>query len=458
MLSQRWKSPRAARRRTSYGTAVAALLVVALASGCATAPVSSPVPQQRVSADEWRFVLSPLQGYPLSLAPGVESELASAAAGLAEPTSWPQVSESAQTLLADNAGLHPATLLLGQVALLQKDYRGAVDFLRPIVDELPTYDAAQIALGRAAEKLGDLPLAYASFLASSERLNLASARAAQLRERATEIVFNRVGEALDRGRLEEAQGNLDLLEAWAPGELKTVRAARGVAVAAGNLEGELSAVTALSALEPQDRSLVERRAELELQVGDSTTGLRLLQDLSARYPDDAELADKLAEAKFVWRLVMLPDEAKELVKRTELRRGEFASVLYWLFPEVRYSRPSSGLIVNDIFDHPAREQIVRVVNLGLMSVDLALHHFEPERSVTRLEALTSYLALMSRSRVAPACLGSWDAELGGSVEAVCEAAARCGLVEAPACLPLGPLSGPTSAQMSRKVLEQLGAE
>ena len=210
---------------------------------------------------------------------------------------------------------------------------------------------------------------------------------------------------------------------------------------------------------PADRSLTERRAELELQVGDSTTGLRLLQELSESYPDDPELAEKLAEAKFVWRLVMLPDEAKDLVKRTELTRGDFASVLYWLFPEVRYSRPASGRIVNDIFDHPSREQIVRVVNLGLMEVDVALHHFEPQRPVSRLEALTSYLGLMGRNQPRPACLGTYDAGLGASVDAVCEVAARCGLVaEVADCLPLGPLSGPTSAQMSRRVLEQLGAE
>lgn len=456
MLLRLWKR----RREPRAGAGAAgALLAIAVLTGCATAPVSAPAPVQRVSAEEWRYVLPPMTGYPMTVAPATEAAVTSATANLADSATWEAAAERASELLATDPGLHPATVLLGQIAFLERDYGSAVDLLRPVVDELPDYDAAQLVLGRAAERTGDLPRAYASFRALGTRNNLASARTAQLRTRALEVVSNRLGDALDRGRIEDAEASLASLEKWAPGELMTLRAARGVAVAVGDLERELGAVTALFELEPAERELAERRAELELQVGDSTAGLRILQDLTASYPDDAELADKLAEAKFVWRLVMLPPEAKELVKRTELTRGEFASVLYWLFPQVRYGRPNSGLIVNDIFDHPSREQIVRVVNLGLMSVDMALHQFEPNRSVTRLEAITSYLSLMGRNRPSPACLGSFDPELSPSVDAVCETAGRCGLVnESAECLPLGPLSGPSSAQMSRRALEQLGTE
>ncbi len=429
-----------------------------LAIGCAsTAP--APAPSQRISADEWRYVLPAMTGYPLSLPLETERTVSAAASRLADSNGWPAARTTAQDLLASDAGVHPATLVLAQLDYLQRDYRSAVDRLTPVVDELPDYDAAQLLLGRAAELLGELPKAYRAFRASSARSNLASARAAQLKERATEIVYNRVVESLGRGRLEEAEANLADLKEWAPGEPSTLRAERGVAVALGDLERELGVVSELSTLEPADRDLRERRADLELEVGEPTAGLRILQELTTEYPEDLELADRLSEAKFVWRLVMLPKEAKDLIKKSELTRGDFASVLFWLFPEIRYSRATAGLIVNDIFEHPAREHIVRVVNLGLMSVDRAMHRFGPDRPVTRQEAMKSYLALLDRARPVAACLGAYDSELGPSVDATCEAAARCGLVgEVAECLPGGPLSGAAASQMSRRTLERLGVE
>ncbi len=459
MLWQPWKSPKTRpSSRASTDIFVGSLLLATLLTGCAST-AGTPVPTQRVSAEEWRYVVGPLIGYPLTVPLQTERELNSVSAGLADSTAWPEVAERANALLEGDPGLHPATVLLAQVAFLDKDWPTVIELLSPVAAELPGYDAALLVLGRAAEKTGDLPLAYESFRASSERVNLASARAIQLRERAVEIVYNRVGDALGRGRLEDAERSLARLEEWAPDDVMTLRAGLGVAVAAGDLERELQVVSSLSALDPSDRELSERRAELELEVGEPTTGLRVLQELTTQYPEDTELAEKLAEAKFVWRLVMLPRKAKELVKLAELGRGDFAAVLYWLFPEVRYSRSSSGLIVNDIFDHPHREEIVRVVNLGLMTVDRALHRFEPERPVTRSEALTSFLALLDRGTPPPACLGAYDPELGASMDALCKIGARCALIDdVDECLPGGPLSGTAAADMSRKTLEQLGVE
>jgi tetratricopeptide (TPR) repeat protein len=427
-------------------------------SGCAST-VSAPAPTQRVSADEWRYILPPLTGYALTVPLGTERELTAAATGLADSTAWPVVRDQSEALLEIDPGLHPATLLLAQVSYLERDYTDVLSRLRPVVEELPDYDAAQLVLGRAAEQLGDLPTAYAAYRASSTRLNLAAARASQLRERSVEIVYNRLADALARGRVLDATRDLALLAEWAPNEPTTLRAARGVAVATGDLERELQVVSALSALDPADRSLEERQAELELEVGEPSTGLRILQDLTTRYPDDLELAEKLAEAKFIWRLVMLPKEVKQLVQLNELGRGDFAAVLYWLFPQVRYGQATAGLIVNDIFEHPAREQIVKVVNLELMPVDRAMHQFEPDRTITRVEALASFLALLSRADPAPACLGAYQPDIGASVDGICEAAARCEVIaDAGDCLPGGPLSGAAAAQMSRKALEQLGVE
>lgn len=437
------------------GAGVAAALSIA---GCATGG-GPAVPERRLPPEDQRYVLPPLTGYPLTVPLSIEAELNGAAARLSDSRAWSEVRQRAEALLAENPGLHPAIVLAAQVDFAERRHAEALERLRPVNDELPAYDAARMLTGRVAEALGDVPLAYGSFSAVADRRELAAARAAQLHERAVEIVSNRVHDALGRGRLDEAAEDVEQLVAWAPGEAPTLRAQRAYAVAGGDLESELTALRQLSRLEPRDRALQERTAELEVEVGEPATGLRLFQALAARYPEDPELAEKLAEAEFVWRLTNVPDEAKRLIELSELTRGDFAAILYWLFPDIRYGRTAGGRIANDIFDHPAREQIVRVVNMELMRVDQRLHSFEPDRPVSRLEALESFLGLLHRRATGVACLGTFDPRLNLSTGAVCETAARCGLIEeTAACFPGASLSGAAAARMSRRTLEQLGVE
>jgi hypothetical protein len=46
-------------------------------------------------------------------------------------------------------------------------------------------------------------------------------------------------------------------------------------------------------------------------------------------------------------------------------------------PQIRTARPGAAQIASDIVDHPSRDEIARVANLGLMSIDETLHRFSP---------------------------------------------------------------------------------
>ncbi len=451
-----WKPWRPSNRgRTGPGRWLPILLLLA---GCA-GTVSAPIERRALPAEEWRYLVSPLAGYPLSVPADLALTLRDLADGLVLEQRWPEVRSEAEALLARDPGLHPASVILSQLDFLEGDFASSLRRLEPVVAELPEFTAAQLLAGRAAEKTGDLVRAYASYRAVAPVENLASARASQLRQRAVEIVYNRVEDALGRGRVEDAAERLRRLEEWAPEESLTLQAARAVAVASADLDAELAAVRSLSVLSPSDAELLERRAELELRVGEPGSGLRILQDLSSRRPEDRRLAEKLSEAKFLWRMAMLPSDARGLADLPELTRADFAALLYWLFPNVRFGQARSGLIVNDVLDHERRDEIVRVVNLGLMSVDRALHRFEPERPVTRLTALNAYLTLLAGREPRLACLGSFEAAELASVGAVCGAAARCGLIpEVADCLPAGAVSGAAARRLSREVLESLGIE
>ncbi len=361
---------------------------------------------------------------------------------------------TAGAMLEEDSGFEPAQVLAAEVELGEGEAAKVVARLLPVLDQMPQYVAGQLVLGRAAELAGDLPLAYSAFREIAARNPRAFQRAGELHPRAVEIVSNRLREAVREGRLEEADTHLSLLRRWAPSEIGTLEGAQDLAVARGDLEAELAAVQGLAAQRPNDRGLIERRVELELTVGDPTTGLQIIQNLASEHPKDEALQEKLASAKFRWRLSLLPKDVRDVAARTDLTRADLAVLLYWLIPNVRYGRPTVGRIATDILDHPHQEEIVRVVNLGLMDVDSTLHRFSPASPARRAAALRSLILLLSHSGDGVPCL---DGSAGSSA---CAAAEGCGLLPAgdagAGCRPSSPLSGTDAVELIRRTLKLLG--
>lgn len=358
--------------------------------------------------------------------------------------------ETAATLLAEDPGFHPAQVLAAQVDFAAGDDQAVLKRLLPVSDALRTYTASQMLLGRSAERQGDVPLAYAAFRAVATRNPLALKRTGELHPRALEIVSNRLQEALRQGRTEEAEKQLALLKEWAPSETSTLEGARAVAVARNDRAAELAAVKALSARRPSDQPLLERRAELELAVGDPSAGLQIVQELAARHPNDPRMADRLEAAKFRWRLSQLPRSVQEVAAKFELTKADLAVLLYWLVPDVRNTRPTTGRIATDVLDHPHQEEIVRVVNLGLMDVDPTLHRVFPGSPVRRSAALRSVNEMLVRFGKGIPCLK--EAPSGA-----CERAVRCGLIPPEEeCEPGAPLSGSDAVELIRRSLKLLG--
>ncbi len=205
----------------------------------------------------------------------------------------------------------------------------------------------------------------------------------------------------------------------------------------------------LSSRKPGDRPLLESRAELELTVGNPSAGLKIVQDLAAKNPKDPGMSEKLDSAKFRWRLSQLPRDVQEVAAKAELNKGDLAVLLYWLVPDVRNSRPTAGRIATDVLDSSHREEIVRVVNLGLMEVDPTLHRFSPGAPVRRGYALRVVLRALARSGKG-ACGGSAAAD-------TCDASLSCGLLRSEDdCQAAAPLSGSEGVEILRRSLKLLG--
>lgn len=425
--------------------------------GCSSV-ATPPARQSAEPVADARFLLDPSEGYPRALDPAEARELSAARDRLVAAGDVAGARSLANRLLARDPDLAAAKVLSAEADVVEGRPRIAVERLEPVVIELPEYTAAQVALGLAAERADDIPRALEAYLAGSEASEAAARRAEEIRGRAAEIVSARLGSWLGSGRLEEASAELERLEAWAPDDPLTLAAAASVARASGDELAELAALRRLVPSRAGDADLESRLGLLELEVGDAGEGLRRFESLASRFPGDPEVASGLARARFLWRLQLLPPEVRSLAGKGVLDRSDAALLLYWLFPSLRYGSAGGGRIAADVLDHPHREAIIRVANAGVLEVDDTLHRFDPARPVTRAEMLAGLLRLLALGDPPAACVGVAP-NRRRDLRGICEAAARCGLIEEPAvCLPQGPVSGAWAVERSREALQRLGVE
>lgn len=429
------------------------LLLAACGSG-APRPVAVPEPAALPHLEEAdrAFLVDPLLGYPLVVPPQAEAALDAGHLSLMQDGDAEAARNVAEQLLAGDPGLHPARVLRAQVAFARGDLDLAAEEVRPVVEELPGYTAARLLAGRTFEELGRPLEAFAQYRAVSESVPAAARRAEELRDRALGQLTREVADELERGRPDRARRALERLELYAPGEEETLGAAAAVARARGDVSAELEALRQLIRLRPDDRELEMRLGDLELDAGDPRRGLEIFERLAEASPGDPDLTSRLGLAKLRWRMTLLPDRVQQLARKPELERGDFATLLYWLLPSVRYGNPERARIAADILDDPRREEIARVVNLELMEVDENVHRFRPEQPVRREEVLEAQLAVLAGAEPPLACARDLPGE--PSMSRVCELAARCGLLATPEdCFPDAPVSGREALELLQRTLE-----
>lgn len=427
-----------------------ATLVWTACAGSGPPPKPLPALGDALPVADRAYLPSPLEG-----APGAPDSVRDAALTegyrlLAALGDSAGAAGRARTLLAEAADYRPAEVLLGQVEYLAGDYAAVVTRLEGVAEREPRYIAALLLLGRAAERLGDLANAYAAYLSVSDASAVALSRSQELADRAFEIVVGRFGVALDGGHVDEAERQLLQLRAWDPERLETIETGRRLAEKRGDRQAERLALEQLLGREPNRRDLLERRAELDLVEGDAARGLQTLRELLVAHPGDPVLGEKVERAKFRWRVTLLPADVQRVAAKAELNRGDFSVLAYWLIPEIRYARPTAGRIAADILDHPRREEIARVINLGLFDIDSTLHTFGPERAIDRGASLRALLRVAAGLGQRP-CPND-----GGSV---CEGAASCGLLSGVAeCRANERLSGDGALELLRRTQRLLGRE
>lgn len=435
---------------------MSALVALPLVLACVS--TESPEPVTRPVLREDPYLLDPGAGFSRAGAPELEERVEQAYGVLRRGEDLAEVEIAGRETLAEDPDFYPAVVLLAQVEYLRSEHDVALARLRPVIYQLPDYRAAQLLLGRVAERAGDLPAAVDAFAAIAATDDLAARRAEELLPEAISEVSGRLGRAVDRGRLEDAEGHLAWLEERAPGSLEALEGKLSVAVERDDPQAELDAVRKLEELTGELRYR-KWSAALESRTGDLRLGLEKLEGLSREHPGDLEIADLLEEAEFRWRLRLLPQEVQDIERKAEIDRADVSSLLYWLIPRVRYAQITNPPIATDILDHPRRDVILRVLDLGLMEIDETLHRFNPAEPALRVDVLRAQLALLDSAPQRLSCLGEDEAlELDRSRGSVCRYAARCQLIrELTDCGAAQRVDGEEALKLFRRTLNLLGS-
>ncbi len=405
-----------------------------------------------------RYLENPLQGYELSVSADDALKVDQAFAGLIKSGDSIAALGIARQLLARDDQLLPAIVLEQQVSFLAGDYRSIVDRLSPELTEDSTYGAALLLLARSQDLLGAELDAFDLYERLPESAT-AKARANALRPRVVELLVERLERLLAEGSAEPARVIVERLQLTAPESIVALQAARDFAAITLDVSAELEARRSLSAKRTESPADLRRLAELEVEIGDPTQGVDILQQLVDRSPDDFVLREALDSAKFSWRLNMLPPEVVEVAKSDAITRADFATLLYWVIPGARSGNAQSAQIATDVpLDHPQRREVLRVLNLRLMSMaDAALRSFEPDRRITIIRSLDVLLRVPALQGLPLACGRKYEDRLRHRADTTCATAARCEIVaDIEACSIDGPVSGPVAREMVRRTLNLLG--
>ncbi|HEX2465901.1 MAG TPA: hypothetical protein VHR17_14865 [Thermoanaerobaculia bacterium] len=400
------------------------------------------------------FLLPPTEGWAGALDGAQREALNGAFTALSREGDTAAALAAADALLAQTPDYPPALLLAAQAELVRNAPAEARKLLESWVGGLPSYRAARLLWARVLELGGDAAGAHAEYRQLAGDLPIASERARATREPAVAAAQAALASALAAGRIDQARSWADRIAEWeSPDSTVALDARLAVARAAGDEQTELEALRGLHDRGRSDRELLERLAALELEHGDADQALHLLEGLVADAPEDEALRSQLAAAQLRFRLRLLPENVQKLAARPELSRGDYAALLYWVVPGVRLQpQGGSARIASDVIDHRWQQEIIRVVNRGLMRVDAEMHRFEPDRPITRTEALRGALEVAA-GRPGGDCARGVAASPSPGATLLCDAATRCGiLADAAECLPQARLSGGEALEILGRAL------
>ena len=413
------RRPTAAASGPVLRLASAALLLLAgvllLSPGCA----SGPSPSSRRSE---RFPLDPREELPGPFPEGVEEGWRALAAGDVETAEKEFLgARAASPNLAAEIGLIESRVLLGRVkeavALCEKALTGPVT--------VPLLVACGEARARA-DQVFEAHELYARAASRSPGRPALKEREEELESRAIESLARDASSGAKDQRYPEARRRIDRAIELAPGDAGLHALAGDIELAAGEKDKAFERFREAYRLDAKNVPVQEKLAELALER-DPALAVSVLDELSRK---DPRYQDRAAAARLAFRISNWPPTEREIARSERLTRAGAATLVWWMFPEIREAKVASGVIASDVVSRRDSRAVMKAVSLGLLEVDRDTHRARPDAGLTRRNAARLLLRLariVQRGKPPPCVDGSPEAARSGA-EAV-RAAVACGFLE-----------------------------
>ena len=291
---------------------------------------------------------------------------------------------------------------------------------------LPLYVGCGEAQARAGSPVDAYELYARAAALAPGRAGLA-ARAQKLLAEATDAVLAQADRDAALGRFEAARAGVARAVAWNPRSAAVLVRAAGVECAAGEKERALQYDREALALGGLDADTRASAGRLALEVGDDAMAVSVFDALAA---EDPRFADQAAEARLAFRISNWPEAERQAARARRLTRAGAASLVWWMFPEVRDARVSGSVVATDVLERRDSRPMMRAVALGLLDVDADTHRARPDAPLGRAAAAQLLLRLAGVLRGAdagPACLRGSPGPWRGAADAI-RLAAACGLL------------------------------
>ena len=268
----------------------------------------------------------------------------------------------------------------------------------PLCDELlPTGDPTRtllVACGEARARSGDPAGGYALYrraLARASDQPGLKTRAEELRTAARDQLIAEARAAAGAKKWKEARSEIGRALEIAP-ESPAVQAAAGdVERAAGEKEKAFRRYREAIDLGGKDPELAEKAADLALDLGDLAIAASLFDELAK---GDARFAARAEEARLSFRVANWPAPEHEAARAPRLTRAGAATLVWWMYPEIREARVANGVIASDAVGRKDSRAVTRSVALGLLDVDRETHRVNPDAHLTAVAAARLLLRLL----------------------------------------------------------------
>jgi tetratricopeptide (TPR) repeat protein len=356
------------------GLVAMAALGLALAAGCATAPVR---PTTTPETEEYAFPRWP----PGEVRPREAREIERA---------WHQVlagdaagaEKRLRKVLAESSGLIPAEIALAYARLRAGAHADAVRGFASVLERKPDDVSALVGSGAALARAGKPEAALAAY-ARAAALDPANEairrRRADLRLQVTDSRVSAARAAVEAGAAERAVEQYQLVLQAAP-ELSGVRLELAAVLAdRGDVE---AAIAVLEADPAAERQVLLRLAELVFQRGEHERALEVYRRILETDPRDEEALAAARRVRDTIEAQQMPPEYRLIIDAPTITRADLAALMMVKVRKLAQAPLGPGRVAIDISGSWARDHIIRALALDLVTV-YPNHTFQPGATVRR---------------------------------------------------------------------------